>query len=132
MPRRGFNPNYVVAGAPEHAIASKMDRLMSMQKTMFAPSAEDARVVEQQFDGSGFTEINPPDPSGVVGLNYYIQTIDGSSGSIFTVYNTNTGVLVSGPTNIETLGSGICTSGAGYPIVLFNAMANRWLMSEFS
>ncbi len=132
MPRRRFNPNYVQPGAPKFPVLSPLDKLAPMQKAASASPAENARVVEQTFDGSGFTGVNPPDPTGDVGLNYYIQSINGSSGSIFTVYDKTTGALVSGPTNMETLGSGNCASGAGDPIVLFDEMADRWVLSEFS
>jgi PKD repeat protein len=132
MPRRRFNPNYIAPSAPKNAVNSTIDQLMASQKAVSASPAENARVVEQQFDGSGFTGVNPPDPTGDVGLNYYIQSINGSSGSIFTIYDKETGSLVSGPTNMETLGSGNCASGAGDPIILFDEMANRWLLSEFS
>ncbi|MCW9018346.1 MAG: pre-peptidase C-terminal domain-containing protein [Kangiellaceae bacterium] len=94
--------------------------------------AANARALEQQFDGNGFTGVNPPDPTGDVGLNYYIQSINGNSGAIFSVYNKSNGSLVSGPTNMETLGSGNCASGKGDPIVLFDDMAQRWVLSEFS
>ena len=130
MPRKRFRPDYVEPGAPKNPVQSNTDQLMSMQRA--ATIAENARVVEQQFDGGGFTGVNPPDPTGDVGLNYYIQSYNGSSGSIFSIYNKNTGALVSGPTNMETLGSGQCGSGAGDPIVLFDEMANRWMLSEFS
>jgi len=130
MPRKRFRPDYVEPGVPRNPVQSNTDQLMSMQRATV--TTENARVVEQQFDGGSFTGVNPPDPTGDVGLNYYIQSYNGSSGSIFSVYNKTTGALVSGPTNMETLGSGQCGSGAGDPIVLFDEMANRWLLSEFS
>ena len=37
-----------------------------------------------------------------------------------------------GATTLDTLGSGVCASGAGDPIVLFDALASRWLLSEFA
>jgi PKD repeat protein len=132
MPRRRFNPNYVTPDSPRNPVVSKTDRLLSAQKVMTMSASKNTRAIEQQFDGSGYTGVNPPDTTGDVGINYYIQSINGSSGSIFTVYDKTTGALVSGPTNMETLGSGNCATGAGDPIVLFDEMANRWMLSEFS
>jgi len=132
MPRRRFDPNYVAPGAPKNPVAFINDRLMSNQRAMSANAMSNTRAIEQQFDGSGYTGVNPPDTTGDVGLDYYIQSINGSSGSIFTIYDKATGALVSGPTNMETLGSGNCATGAGDPIVLFDEMANRWMLSEFS
>jgi chitodextrinase len=132
MPRRRFKADYVTPDAPVNAVASKIDPLMVKQNAVSVSQASNSRAVELQFDGSGYTGVNPPDPSGDVGLNYYIQSINGNSGSIFTVYDKNTGSLVSGPTSMESLGSGNCSTGAGDPIVLFDEMADRWLLSEFS
>ena len=132
MPRRRFDANYVLPSAPRNPVAKGNDRLMAAQNSFSVRSNENTRAIEQQFDGSGYTGVNPPDTSGDVGLNYYIQSINGSSGSIFTIYDKETGNLVSGPTNMETLGSGNCATGAGDPIILFDEMANRWLLSEFS
>lgn len=130
IPRLRNNPNFKPPGPLKNPILDKNDKLLAKQKlTALAP---DQRVVEQSFDGSGYTGVNPPDPTGDVGLNYYIQSINGNSGSIFTVYNKSNGSLVAGPINMETLGSGSCASGAGDPIVLFDEMAQRWLLSEFS
>ena len=132
MPRRRFDPSYVTPSAPRNPVSIKTDRLMTSQKAMSLTANKNSRAIELQFEGSGYTGVNPPDTTGDVGLDYYIQSINGSSGSIFTIYDKATGSLVSGPTNMETLGSGNCATGAGDPIVLFDEMANRWMLSEFS
>ncbi len=132
MPRRRFDPDYVVPSAPKNPVTIKRDQLMASQQAVSIKATRNTRAIEQQFEGSGYTGVNPPDTTGDVGLDYYIQSINGSSGSIFTIYDKETGALVSGPTNMETLGSGNCAFGAGDPIVLFDEMANRWMLSEFS
>jgi PKD repeat protein len=132
LPRMRFDPNYVAPGAPKNAPLSAIDALMGQQVIASKTPSVDMRTVVQNFDGIGFTGVNPPDPSGDVGINYYIQSINGSSGSTFNVYNKSTGALAAGPINMETLGSGQCASGAGDPIVLFDEMADRWVLSEFS
>ncbi len=132
MPRPRFNPNFVVPGAPKNKVLNKQDKLMAKQMLATETPAENARALEQTIDGIGFTGVNPPDPSGDVGLNYYIQSINGNSGSVFSVYNKSNGSLVAGPINMETLGSGKCASGAGDPIILWDDMAQRWMLSEFS
>ncbi len=83
------------------------------------------------FTAQGFTGVNPPDPSGDVGGDYFIQTINGSGGGRFVVYNKNTGAVVAGPTSIDSLGSGSCASGLGDAVVLYDKMAERWLLTEF-
>jgi PKD repeat protein len=132
MPRPRFNPNFVVPGAPKNTVLNKNDQLVTKQMIASQQPSENARALEQTIDGEGYTGVNPPDPSGDVGLNYYIQSINGNSGSIFSVYNKTNGSKVAGPINMETLGSGQCASGAGDPIILFDEMAGRWMLSEFS
>ena len=83
-------------------------------------------------NGQGFTGVNPPDPSGDVAGSYFIQAINGSGGSVFVIYSKTSGAVVAGPTNMDSLGSGNCASGAGDPIVLYDNLAGRWFLSEFS
>jgi hypothetical protein len=82
------------------------------------------------FEGlSNLNTVNPADPNGDVGLNYYIQTINIS----FAVY-TKTGALAYGPANLKTIWQGFpgTYTSDGDPIVLFDHLANRWLISQFS
>jgi hypothetical protein len=84
------------------------------------------------FDAQNFTGVNPPDTVGDVGPNHYIQMINHSSGSSFIVYS-KTGAVLAGPIILDTLGAPApCNAGLGDPIVLWDPMANRWLLSEFS
>ncbi len=80
------------------------------------------------FDGLDFNSI-PPDPTGDVGAQYFIQSVNSSP---FAIYDKVTGTMVAGPTAMDSLGSGACANGAGDPIVVYDDIAGRWLMSEFS
>lgn len=85
------------------------------------------------FDGQGFSGVNPPDTVGDVGKNYYIQAINGSVGTRYTIYNKSDGSIAAGSFTLSDLGgSGHCTSGLGDPIVLYDRSADRWLLSEFA
>lgn len=84
------------------------------------------------FAGQGFTGVNPPDTVGDIGLNHYIQSINSSGGAVFTVYNKADGTVAAGPTAMDSLGTGNCANGLGDPVVLFDQLANRWFLSEFS
>ena len=85
------------------------------------------------IDGQGFNGVAPPDTVGDVGLNYYIQAINHTSGSQVTIYNKADGSVVAGPFMMDDLASGgPGADGAGDPIVLFDHLAGRWLLSEFS
>ncbi|MGB0515249.1 MAG: hypothetical protein ACPGJE_10460, partial [Wenzhouxiangellaceae bacterium] len=96
-------------------------------------------------DGGGFSGVNPPDTIGDVGNDFFIQMINGSSGSGgtrvlildktdgTTVNDFNLGALATGS------GTG-CTNGRGDPIVMFDETVDngigqptgRWFLSEFT
>lgn len=85
------------------------------------------------FDGAEFSGVRPPDTVGDAGPNHYIQMINDISGSIVNIYDKN-GTTLAGPFNLQSLwtGSGNCSSGRGDPIVLYDRLADRWLLSEFA
>jgi hypothetical protein len=84
------------------------------------------------FDGLANTSgVNPPDPNGDIGPNHYVQMVN----SRFQIF-TRAGASVFGPANINTLFAGFggpCqTENAGDPIVLYDQLADRWLLSQFT
>jgi hypothetical protein len=81
--------------------------------------------------GQGYTGTIPPDANGDVSALYYVQAVNGSGGSQFSIYD-KTGIRISGPTLMETLGTGSCASGFGDPIILYDQLADRWVFSEFA
>lgn len=72
----------------------------------------------------------PPDANGAVGPNHYMQTIN----CIYSIYNKTTGARVAGPTNLNTLFTGVTGSqyNDGDPICLYDEQADRWMVAEFS
>jgi hypothetical protein len=82
--------------------------------------------------GQGFSGVNPPDTVGDVGPDYFIQSINGSGGAVVRVHDSSDGSVVAGPFAMDSLGTGACASGLGDPVVLYDELANRWLLSEFS
>ena len=82
------------------------------------------------FAGKGATGYVPPDTIGDVGPNHYIQMVN----TVFTIYD-KTGAVLAGPSNINSLWAGFggpCqTENAGDPVVLYDRLANRWVMSQF-
>ena len=110
------------------------DLLVELQRA-FGPGAGSRAfttpLVNQ--DAQGFSGVSPPDPTGDVGGGFYVQSINGSSGATYVIHNTLDGSIAAGPFNMEGLGSGgACASGYGDPIVVFDQLANRWLLTEFS
>jgi len=84
--------------------------------------------ITENFDG-GTSPYYPPDCNGTAGQNYYMQTIN----CTYSIY-TKTGTKVAGPTAINTLFAG--TAGSNYndgdPVILYDEMADRWLVTEIS
>ena len=81
----------------------------------------------------GFTVNSaPPDTNGVVGATQYFQLVNSS----FAIFNKSTGALVTGPTATNTLwsgfGGGCQTNNDGDGIALYDKLANRWVISQFS
>ncbi len=90
------------------------------------------------FEGLGNGQYNfwveyvPPDTNGAVGETQYVQWVN----TYFAVFDKGSGALVAGPAPGNTLWSGFggrCESdNDGDPIVLYDKLANRWVMGQFS
>src|SRR5205809_1930568 len=90
--------------------------------------------VGQGFTGpQGTFSVNaaPPDTNGAVGPNHYVQTVNTS----FAVFN-KTGTPLMGPVRINTVwsgfGGGCQTNNDGDPSVVYDGIADRWVISQFS
>jgi hypothetical protein len=77
-------------------------------------------------------EYSPPDTNGAVGATQYVQWVNAE----FAVFDKATGALVAGPTEGNALwagfGGGCETNNDGDPIVQYDKMANRWILTQFS
>jgi hypothetical protein len=88
------------------------------------------------FDGIVFPGVGcncaPPDPDGEVGETQFVQMVNEG----VQVFDKATGSSVMGPVAISSLWAGfggVCESaGHGDPIVLYDQLANRWLISQFA
>jgi len=125
IPRRTHRPPQIVPPPAE----PRIDPLLAVQGRV--PLRALAPPI-LNFAGQGFTGVNPADTVGDVGINHYIQSINSGSGAVFTVYNKADGSVAAGPTAMDSLGTGSCAAGLGDPVVLFDQLANRWFLSEFS
>ncbi|MCB8921337.1 MAG: carboxypeptidase regulatory-like domain-containing protein [Ardenticatenaceae bacterium] len=84
------------------------------------------------FEGLGTDGYTPPDTMGEVGPNHYVQMVNVS----FAIYD-KSGNVVQADTPYTDLfaGSGLtyCSSqNDGDPVVLWDSMADRWLLSQFA
>ncbi len=86
--------------------------------------------------GDGFSGFSvsgePPDTNGDVGLNYYIQWVNTS----FVIFNKSDGSIQYGPaagnTIWQSFGGRCETDNSGDPIVQYDQLANRWVMTQFA
>jgi hypothetical protein len=92
------------------------------------------------FDGVGEgnpqfsynVNVAPPDTTGEAGLTQYVQWVNTS----FAVFDKKTGTRLYGPAGGNTLWAGFggdCQSrNDGDPIVQYDQLAHRWVMTQFS
>jgi hypothetical protein len=85
---------------------------------------------EDNFNIFGF-RVNPPDPNGEVGPNHYVEIIN----LVFAVYDKSGNKLL-GPIDTGSLWSDFavpdCTDPSGDPVVLYDQLADRWILSQFT
>ncbi len=67
----------------------------------------------------------PLDPNGMIGSNYYVQTVN----SYYSVY-TKAGVRVLGADLYDLFGS-IGDGDCGDPVTMYDKIADRWIITEF-
>jgi hypothetical protein len=76
-------------------------------------------------------EVSPPDPNGEVGPNHYVEMVN----LVFAVYS-RSGARLLGPLTLGTLWDGFavddCTDLSGDPVVVYDQLANRWILTQFT
>ncbi|MFB3915765.1 MAG: hypothetical protein ACE14M_03490 [Terriglobales bacterium] len=88
-----------------------------------------AAADDESLYGSAYA---PSDTNGAVGSTQYVQMVNDA----IAVFNKTTGAMVIGPVSITSVWSlfgGACENdGSGDPIVLYDKLANRWIISEMA
>lgn len=98
-----------------------------------------AAGVGQNFQNQDGTTLNdevfPPDTNGDIGPDHYISLVNTS----FAIFDKNSNALLYGAVPVNTLfegfsgGQGFCAStNQGDPVVLYDPLADRWLISQFA
>ncbi len=80
------------------------------------------------FDGIATTQYVPSDSNLAVGPNHIVETVNVQ----YAVYN-KSGAILAGPTNITTLFAslgGNCAANGSDPIVNYDRLADRWVISD--
>ena len=101
----------------------------ALQTSAPAPAAP---TLGANFEGvSNVNGVLPPDTVGDIGPNHYVQMVNLS----YAIYNRSGGLLL-GPSNSNTLWQGFggpCeTTNDGDPVVLYDHLADRWIMTQFA
>ena len=92
-----------------------------------APAASSA-VINQNFDGLAAPGFAPSDNNLAVGPNHVIQIINNGSSSLFKIWN-KAGTQVQAQTVLSSI-TGI--AGGGDPVVMYDQIADRWILTEFT
>lgn len=75
--------------------------------------------------------VSPPDPNGEVGPNNFVEMTN----LTFSIYD-KTGTVLIPPTELGALWAGFslpdCTDNSGDPIVVYDQLADRWLLTQFT
>jgi hypothetical protein len=100
-------------------------------------------IVAESFEGLGQglkydSNVAPPDATGAVGNSYFIEWVN----QAFVIFKKKDATVVYGPADGNTLWSGFAPrtnpahacaeTNDGDPIVLYDRIDGRWLLSQFS
>src|SRR4029078_4501987 len=108
-----------------------------VQKDLAAPfTLPNMPTTDKNFNGMAFPGVAcncaPPDTVGEVGATPYVQMVNEG----FQVFDKNTGASLLGPSGISTIWGGfggVCEfNGSGDPVVLYDQLADRWIISQFA
>jgi uncharacterized repeat protein (TIGR01451 family) len=130
-PVRGFHTEVSPNPKPASRHRNALDAVR--QSTRFAPNMPSTTL---DFDGIAFPGVGcncaPPDTNGEVGATQYVQMVNQG----FRVFDKNTGAPLTPATDIAALWSGfggVCElAGDGDPVVMYDQLAGRWLISQFA
>jgi hypothetical protein len=87
------------------------------------------------FDGIAYTSILPPDTDGQIGKNHYVQLVNAyGQGTQIRVFDKITGVQTAnfGMNGMWPAGSNCQKYGYGDPVVIYDQLADRWLITQFT
>ncbi len=147
VPLRDMNPDLYV-GKPMDREASENPKIPHVHTDVPDEAVQDTNASQRalaapdvpspllSFDGIVFPGVGcncaPPDTDGEVGQTQYVQMVNEG----IQVFNKSTGASIFGPVGISTLWNGfggVCqNNGSGDPVVLYDQLANRWVISQFA
>src|SRR6185369_11451246 len=120
----------------KHIHKDAPDRKVQTTIAADAVTAANMPTADMNFNGMAFPGVAcncaPPDTNGEVGATQYVQMVNEG----FQVFDKTTGTSLLGPSGISTIWSGfggVCEfNGGGDPVVLYDQLADRWVISQFA
>jgi len=114
-------------------VQSELPTLQSLAPGGFTPAAP---ATGFNFLGVGSNGLSPSDSNGSVGNNQFVETVNTRYQIWSLNRSTKVATSVLGPSNINVLWNGFggaCQAqNSGDPIVVFDKVAGRWLISQFT
>jgi subtilisin-like proprotein convertase family protein len=104
-----------------------VDPLIQGQGTNTISPNTPISAINQNFDGQTWAGFDPSDNNLAVGPNHVIQMINDQAGSKLKIWNKSGGV-VQNPITMASI-SGLV--GLGDPVVVYDQLADRWVLTEF-
>lgn len=103
------------------------DPLLKKQPPMAenGPELKPGLNFEGLYDGG----VTPPDPSGDVGKNHYVQMINSPGGAWFRAWDKQGNPAIQ-PIRTSTIWNQVGSGSIGDPIIQYDHAAGRWLMME--
>jgi len=95
------------------------------EKRQFEPGHKVASTI-QNFEGEDGLGSYPQDPNGMVGSNYYVQSIN----STFAAWDKSGNPYIP-QTSLDALFGSVGQCNCGDPVVVYDKMADRWIITEF-
>jgi hypothetical protein len=113
----------------EYPIAPKPDPLLGLQEQAGLSRTPDGfSALLRDFPGQA-SGSSPPDATGAVGRHHYVQVVNQSVSTV-RVLDKVTGANLKTFT-MQSLAAGApCSSGFCDPVVVYDSMADRWLIAE--
>src|SRR5689334_16417350 len=133
-----FGPEREAALNPKirHFHEDKPDKNVQTQITGPDFNTPNMPTTDKNFNGIPFPGVAcncaPPDTNGEVGATQYVQIVNEG----YQVFDKTTGASLLGPASIASVWGGfggVCeTAGHGDPVMLYDQLAGRWLISQFA
>jgi len=134
IPRR-FETPAEVNPIPVNPVLQALDPNAERQRAwdQANPASRVFTTPVQNFEGQPNSGVMPSDVNGDMGPNHYVQSINGSGGSLVRIYNKADGTPAGVAFSMDALGSGgPCAAGAGDPVIIYDELSNRWVFTEFT